>query len=317
MKSKQARPRQALVTDVSWKLHQAVMQHFHNQTLADAMRRTGMDQTYGGEYESSAGAVTLLGLPALRANATGDDLRGFPGMPVAVNDALKVPPDYETQVLYRWGDAVGSQPDALAFRSDDSDSRGERALQAGVNRNGMAFLLVDGNPRHGLLASNHEQSHNGLPYSDGVQTWSINRPDKSKAPRSASVIEIVERMGKWCVLPRSRHAQHMTTSTLTGIRRPVPGPAQRQTSANASACEVTGFAFTPDRRFLFVNVQYMDKRVRARSEPTKRQIIGNWPDDSGGGRLRFAAMVIRRKSGGAVGTLFPEIQAGSQARLHS
>ena len=276
-----------------------------------------MDQTYGGESESGAGAATWLGVPALRANAIGDHLRGFPGMPVSVNDALKVPPEYETQVLHRWGDAVGSQPDALAFRSDDPDSKGEQVLQAGLHQNGMAFFLVDGNPRHGLLASDHEPSYDGLPYSDGLQSWSVDKLDQSKAARSASVIEIVERMGKWCVLPRTRHAQPIAASTLMGIRRPVPGPAPRQSSANTSACEITGFVFTPDRRFLFVNVQYVDKRARGRSEPTKRQIIGHWPDDSGGGRLRFAAMVIRRKSGGAVGALFPEIRHSSQARLHN
>ena len=276
-----------------------------------------MSQIDGREYESDAGTATWLGLPALRANATGDNLRGFPGMPVSVNDALKVPPEYETQVLYRWGDAVGSQPDALAFRSDDSDSKGEQALQAGLNHNGMAFIRVDDNPRHGLLASNHEQSNNGLPYSDGLQSSSIDKHDQSKVAQSASVIEIVERMGKWCVLPRSRHAQHIVASTLMGIRRQVPGAARRRTSANTLACEITGFTFTPDRRFLFVNVRYVDKRAKGRSEPIKRQTIGHWPDDSGGGRLRFAAMVIRRKGGGAVGTLFPEIQRGSQTRLHS
>ena len=276
-----------------------------------------MNQIDGREYESGTGAATWLGLPALRANAIGDNLRGFPGMPVSVNDALKVPPGYETQVLHRWGDAVGPQPDALAFRSDDPDKKGEQVLQADMNRHGMAFIRVDGNPRHGLLASNHEPSHDGLPYSDGLQSWSIDKLDQSKAAQNANVIEIVERMGKWCVLPRSHHAQLIAASTLMGIRRQVPGPAQRQTSANTSACEITGFAFTPDRRFLFVNVRYVDKRAKGRSEPAKRQTIGHWPDDSGGGRLRFAAMVIRRKSGGAVDALFPEIQPGPQARLQN
>jgi secreted PhoX family phosphatase len=302
---------------MSWKVHQGVMQRFHNEIFVDATRRADMGQTYGREYESDAGAVTLLGLPALRANNAGDNLRGFPGMPMSVNDTLKVPPEYETQVLHRWDDAVGPQPEALAFRNDDSDGKGGQALQAGMNPNGMAFFLVDGNPRHGLLVSDHAQLYDGLPCSDGMQSWSVDKLDKSMAASSASVIEIVERMGKWCVLPRSRHAQHVMASTLMGVRRPVPDPARRQSSANTSGCEMTGFVFTPDRRFLFVNVRYVDKRARARSEPTKRHAVGHWPDDSGLGRSRFAAMVIRRKSGGAVGALFPEIWHGSQARLQN
>ena len=103
---------------------------------------------------------------------------GYPVLPVALTgteDRLVVPEGYVAQVLYRWGDPVGSPAGMPAFRMDASNSADEQALQAGMHHDGMVFFPLDGNPRHGLLAINHEYTDDGLLHTDGMQNWKIGR----------------------------------------------------------------------------------------------------------------------------------------------
>jgi len=76
----------------------------------------------------------------------------------------------------------------------------EQALQAGTHHDGMTFLPIDGNPRHGLLVINHEGTDDGWLRSDGMR----NSPSQG-----VSVIEIFQRLGQWRVMPRSRHARRI------------------------------------------------------------------------------------------------------------
>lgn len=67
-------------------------------------------------------------------------------------------------------------------------------------------------------------------------------------------------------------------------------------------CEVTGVAFTPDRKNLFVNIQHPGETASERSNPEQPKKFSHWPDGPNGGRPRSATVVIRRKDGGVVGT---------------
>ena len=67
-------------------------------------------------------------------------------------------------------------------------------------------------------------------------------------------------------------------------------------------CEVTGPAFTPDGRTLFVNIQHPGETPSERSDPAQPRRWSNWPDQRAGGRPRSATVVVRKRDGGVIGT---------------
>jgi secreted PhoX family phosphatase len=75
------------------------------------------------------------------------------------------------------------------------------------------------------------------------------------------------------------------------IRRFLVGP---------SGCEITGLAFSPDYRTMFINVQHPGETPSDRSDPAAPAKFSNWPDYRPGGRPRSATIVIRRRDGGVV-----------------
>jgi hypothetical protein len=192
-------------------------------------------------FKCTAAAVAMLmGSHALGASTSSGKPLGFTSVPMASGDGLRVPPEYEAQVLYRWGDAVGALAGAPAFKSDASNSWEEQALQAGMHHDGMEFFPIDGNPRHGLLAINHEYTDDGLLHSDGMQNWSADKVRKSQMAHGVSVIEVIERQGLWHVMPRSRYARRITGQTPMTISGPARGHALLQTAADPSGSRVLG-----------------------------------------------------------------------------
>ena len=66
-------------------------------------------------------------------------------------------------------------------------------------------------------------------------------------------------------------------------------------------CEITGIAFTPDNRTLFINIQHPGETSSERSDPAAPKAVSAWPDGAAGGRPRSATVVIRRDDGGVIG----------------
>ncbi|HLL09917.1 MAG TPA: PhoX family phosphatase [Rubrivivax sp.] len=77
------------------------------------------------------------------------------------------------------------------------------------------------------------------------------------------------------------------------VRRFMVGPVN---------CELTGAAFTPDGRTLFVNVQHPGETPSERSDPNEPRRYSNWPDFAPTGRPRSATVVVRKLDGGVIGT---------------
>ncbi|MDY3331328.1 MAG: PhoX family phosphatase [Pelistega sp.] len=95
-----------------------------------------------------------------------------------------------------------------------------------------------------------------------------------------------------------------TGSTEGEIRRFMVGP---------SGCEITGITFTPDQKFVFVNIQHpgeYGKHPRAPKDTNPQDnplAFSQWPmgdnedSENSGGRPRAATVVIWRDDGGIVG----------------
>ncbi len=74
------------------------------------------------------------------------------------------------------------------------------------------------------------------------------------------------------------------------VRRFLTGPAN---------CEITGLAFAPDGRSMFLNVQHPGETPSERSDPANPGAFSSWP---GSGRPRSATVVVRKADGGVIGT---------------
>jgi secreted PhoX family phosphatase len=95
-------------------------------------------------------------------------------------------------------------------------------------------------------------------------------------------------------LARFGNNQMLGLDRATGeVRRFLTGPVN---------CEVTGVAWTPDMRTMFINIQHPGETPTDRSDPADPAKYSNWPDYKAGGRPRAATVVIRRKDGGVIGS---------------
>lgn len=77
------------------------------------------------------------------------------------------------------------------------------------------------------------------------------------------------------------------------VRRFLVGPVN---------CEISGAAWTPDGRTMFVNIQHPGEATRGRNDPADPRRYSNWPDFRPDGRPRSATVVIRKDDGGPIGS---------------
>ncbi len=79
------------------------------------------------------------------------------------------------------------------------------------------------------------------------------------------------------------------------------GKAMRFLTAPTNS-EVTGAAWTPDGKTMFINVQHPGETAGDRSDPAEPGKFSNWPDYATGGRPRSSTVAIRKNDGGLIGT---------------
>ena len=161
----------------------------------------------------------MFGLPGCATRgAAGAPPLGFLPIPISRDDTLVVPDGYRADVLFAWGDPVGSAAGSPPFRFDASNSAAEQGLQAGMHHDGMQYFplpyvpMHDGSADsgHGLLALNHEYLSDGLLFTDGEANWSAAKVAKALAASGVSVIEVEKRDKAWTVVRPSRYARRIT-----------------------------------------------------------------------------------------------------------
>ncbi|MBI5718378.1 MAG: PhoX family phosphatase [Burkholderiales bacterium] len=95
-------------------------------------------------------------------------------------------------------------------------------------------------------------------------------------------------------MARVGNNQMLACDLATGeFRRFLVGPVN---------CEITGAAFAPDSRTVFVNIQHPGETPSERSNPNEPRKFSNWPDFKPTGRPRSATVVIRKDDGGVIGS---------------
>ena len=184
------------------------------------------------------GAAAIAALPGCSAPGSRPSI-GFTPIAPSSEDLLRVPPEYEARVLFRWGDPVGAAAGMPEFRMDASNSAADQALQAGMHHDGMHYFPIDGST-HGLLAMNHEYLDEGLLFTDGMRTWNAEKVLKAQHAVGVSVIEIHLLGGEWKIVRPSRNARRITATTPCGVSGPAAGHALMRTAANPDGRLVLG-----------------------------------------------------------------------------
>jgi len=98
-----------------------------------------------GFLKAGAGIAVAAALPGCATQGTHPVL-GFTPITASNEDLLRMPPEYDARVLFRWGDPVGSLAGMPEFRMDGSNSAADQALQAGMHHDGMHYFPL-GRPR--------------------------------------------------------------------------------------------------------------------------------------------------------------------------
>ena len=191
--------------------------------------------------KSAAAAVTALLGPATGASraATGTAL-GFTAVPASLQDAVRVPPGYEFQILYRWGDPTGIAGNLPAFRPDAANTAEEQAAQAGMHHDGMFFFPLGTDGRRALLVINHEYTDERQLHSDGAKPATRDKVLKSLHAVGVSVIEIERKSTGWEQVLPSRYARRIHGRTPMAISGPAAGNTLLQTSADPTGRQVLG-----------------------------------------------------------------------------
>ncbi|MGB6241377.1 MAG: PhoX family phosphatase [Castellaniella sp.] len=85
------------------------------------------------------------------------------------------------------------------------------------------------------------------------------------------------------------------------VADPVSGELRRFLTG-PKGCEVTGITWTPDQRFVFINIQHPGEGPDLDDAQTKPLSASNWPDGAQATRPRPATVVIWKQDGGIVGS---------------
>ena len=190
----------------------------------------------GAAFSASAFVVSAGALGPLSALA-GASRFGFE--PVAANDrdTVTVPKGYRWHVVARWGDPMWNR--AIPF---DQMTRGTGASQErafGDNNDGMALFNASG---RNILAVNHEYANLGVIYGGEGSGRPRNADDvrKGKAAHGVSIVEIVQKDGRWSIVRDSPYNRKITPDTPMEITGPARGHALLRTVADPAGARSLG-----------------------------------------------------------------------------
>ena len=212
--------------------------------ISDNIEFSKVDAARRLVIKSTAAAVAVLlgshGQQVLAAPQGKGTPLGFTSVPVSKADALIVPQEYTAQVLYKWGDSIGSTLGAPAFKTDASNTWQEQSLQSGMHHDGMEFFPLAKNPRHGLLVVNHEYTDDGLLHTDGMASWTQDKVRKSQEAHGVSVVEIKDAGAQWDVQSNSKFARRITSRTPMQFTGPAAGHELLKTAADPEGSQPLG-----------------------------------------------------------------------------
>jgi uncharacterized protein len=213
-------------------------------SLADIVRERMSRRTV---LRSGTGMLALVSAACIKRGA-GDGIDGdekrFTEIARSIDGTHHVPPDYEAQVLVRWGDPIF--PDSPDFDPTHQSAKKQRR-QFGYNNDFIGYWPLSperGFDERALLCINHEYTSTRLMF-PGLASG--NGPEITRdvcetelAAHGGSIIEVVRRGGAWAVRTDSRYNRRITADTPMEITGQAAGHPRLRTSADVSGRRVLG-----------------------------------------------------------------------------
>ena len=190
--------------------------------------------------KSGAAAIAVLLGQACAVRTSAFTLPGFTPVPASLRDAVVVPPEYDYQVLYRWGDPTGIAGNMPSFKADAGNTADEQAAQAGMHHDGMHFFPLGTDGQHALLVLNHEYTDEHLLHTHGATPLTLEKVRKSQHAMGVSVIEVERKSSGWRQVLPSPYARRIHGASPMGLGGPAAGTARMKTKADPTGRRVLG-----------------------------------------------------------------------------
>jgi secreted PhoX family phosphatase len=159
-------------------------------------------------------------------------------------DAIEAAPGYRSAVLIKWGDPLFN--DSPAFDPAAQTAAGQ-ARQFGYNNDWMGYFPLPAhdvdNPRHGLLAVNHEYTNPELMFRNwqGLANQTKEETEIEIEAHGLSVVEVMrDSTGTWSYVVGSRYNRRITGTTPATLTGPAAGSEWLRTSADPTGRRVLG-----------------------------------------------------------------------------
>lgn len=159
-----------------------------------------------------------------------------------ITPTLEVPPNYQAQVLIRWGEPLFADGPAFDPTQQTAD---KQQVQFGYNNDFIGYLplpLGSKNASHGLLVVNHEYTVPKLMWPGSPKDHALDKvqTDVDIAAHGLSVLEIVQTDGQWQVQRNSRYTRRITPLTPMQIAGPAAGSTRLKTAISQDGVHTLG-----------------------------------------------------------------------------
>ena len=186
----------------------------------------------------SLGSAAVAALPGCATQGT-RPLIGFTPVAPSNEDVLRVPPEYEARVLYRWGDPVGSSAGMPRVPHGRVEQR-RRPGAAGRHAPRRHALF----PAAGLAPrpARHEPrvSGRGAAVPRRQSTWSAEKVLKAQNSVGVSVIEVRAGTRRMAGCPAIALCRRITARTPCRVAGPAAGHPLLRTAADPDGRRVLG-----------------------------------------------------------------------------
>lgn len=168
----------------------------------------------------------------------------FQAIKASTQDAIQASPGYKTALLLKWGDPLFN--DSPAF-DPMAQTAAAQAKQFGYNNDWMGYFPLPAhdvtNPRHGLLAVNHEYTNPELMFRTygGFANQTAEQTEVELQAHGLTVVEVMRNSkGDWSYVVGSRYNRRVTATTPTELTGPAAGSDWLKTSADPTGRRVLG-----------------------------------------------------------------------------
>lgn len=221
--------------------------------LEERFRRRSL---LGGLFSAIPAAALMTGKTAEAAEsipsaaaaeqleAKRDTRISFKPIALSKEDAIQAAPGYRTKTLLKWGDPLFT--DAPAF-DPHAQTPAAQARQFGYNNDWMGYFSLpsheSANPRHGLLAVNHEYTNPELMFQNyqGINSQTREQTEVELQAHGLTVVEVRRgNTGDWTYVNGSQFNRRVTMTTPFEITGPAAGNDKMKTSADSTGRRVLG-----------------------------------------------------------------------------